>query len=156
LKKVGLKNNLRGCIGFPYPIKSLVNAIVESAQSAALRDIRFPPVSIDEMDEIILEVSVLTPPFEIQVEDATKIPENIKIGTDGLIISNGILSGLLLPQVAIEWNWDSEEFLCHCCQKAGLPPDAWLNPVIKVMKFRSIIFQEESPRGTIQRLLLKG
>lgn len=99
-------------------------------------------------------MSVLTPPEEIKVEDPSEIPVEVEIGVDGLIVSKGSRSGLLLPQVAVEYSWDSEELLCHCCRKAWLPMDAWLESDTKIMKFKSIIFKEESPRGKVKRLEL--
>jgi hypothetical protein len=150
------KGDLRGCIGLPYPHKPLVEATVEAAEGAAFRDPRFSPIRREEMDEIIVEVSVLTPPELVEVEQPSQLPPNIIIGKDGLIIQKGGRSGLLLPQVAVDWDWNSEEFLCQCCKKAWLPMDAWLSPGTKVMKFNSIIFKEESPRGDIKRLEHKG
>ncbi len=150
------KDSLRGCIGLPYPLKPLVEGVVEAAQGAAFRDPRFPSVSKDEINELIIEISVLTPPQIITVEHPSQLPEKIVIGRDGLIIQNGTRSGLLLPQVPVDWNWDSEEFLCQCCRKAWLPMDAWLLPETKVMKFSSIIFKERYPKGPVKKLELKG
>ena len=155
LNKVeGASHSLRGCIGFPYPVKPLVEAVVDSAQSAALRDPRFPPVSLGEMDSVVVEVSVLTPPEKIVVEEPLEYPGMIDVGRDGLIVSRGSNQGLLLPQVPVEWGWEAEEFLTQTCLKAWLPPDAWLLPGTEVSKFQAIIFSEEGPRGRVNRVEL--
>ncbi|MBC7090237.1 MAG: TIGR00296 family protein, partial [Methanobacteriaceae archaeon] len=70
-------------------------------------------------------------------------PKRIKVGVDGLIIEKGPYKGLLLPQVAVEWGFDEEEFLCNTCLKAGLPPDCWYDQETKVYKFQAQIFQEK-------------
>lgn len=155
LNKVdGASHRLRGCIGFPYPMKPLVDAVVDSAVSAALRDLRFPPVSIGEMDTIVVEVSVLTPPETMVVERPEQYPGLVEVGRDGLIVSRGSRRGLLLPQVPVEWGWNSEEFLTQTCLKAWLPPDAWLLPGTEISKFQAIIFSEEAPRGAVRRVEL--
>ncbi|HID43367.1 MAG TPA: TIGR00296 family protein [Archaeoglobaceae archaeon] len=141
--------NLRGCIGFPYPIKRLDEAIIESAISAAINDPRFPPVALKEMDEISVEVTVLTPPEKLDV-DKDKLPEYVEIGRHGLMVRSGYYSGLLLPQVAVEYNFDAEEFLTQTCMKANLPPDCWLMDEVEVFRFEGQIFQEKEPRGEIE------
>lgn len=143
---------LRGCIGFPEPIEKLVNATITSAIEAATEDPRFPAVTPEELDkEVIVEVSVLTAPEEINAP-RKEIPEYICVGTDGLIVGRGFQRGLLLPQVAVEWGWDREEFLAHCCLKAGLPPDEWLLEGTKVHKFQAVIFKEAAPKGPVRRV----
>jgi hypothetical protein len=157
LNKVeGAPHNLRGCIGFPYPVKPLVEAVADSAVSAALRDPRFAPVSSGEMGSIVVEVSVLTPPETIVVEEPIQYPGMVEVGRDGLIVSRGSNRGLLLPQVPVDWGWDAEEFLTQTCLKAWLPPDAWLLPGTEVSKFQAIIFSEEEPRGDVRRVELQG
>ncbi|MEM2341660.1 MAG: TIGR00296 family protein [Candidatus Bathyarchaeia archaeon] len=149
------EKSLRGCIGFPYPIYPLVNAVIEAAIESATRDPRFPPMTLRELDNVVFEVSVLTEPELIKVNSATEYPSKIKIGEDGLIVERGFYRGLLLPQVPIEWNWDEEEFLCQCCLKAGLPLDCWLLKGTKIYKFQCIIFEETGPKGPIVRKILK-
>lgn len=149
-------HRLRGCIGFPYPEKPLAEAVVDSAVGAAFRDPRFSPVSLGEMDSIVVEVSVLTPPEPVRVERPDRYPVHIEVGRDGLIVSRGGRRGLLLPQVPVEWGWDAEEFLTQCCLKAWLPPDAWLTPGTEVSKFQAIIFMEEAPRGAVRRKALQS
>jgi len=145
------KKELRGCIGFPYPTTPLTRAVIESAINSATQDPRFPPVSLNELNHIVFEVSVLTPPQLVKVEKPTDYPSKIKVGQDGLIVERSYYKGLLLPQVPIEWNWEEEEFLCQCCMKAGLPPDHWLLKDTKVYKFQAIIFEEVSPKGEIEQ-----
>jgi uncharacterized protein (TIGR00296 family) len=142
---------LRGCIGLPYPTTPLVQAVIEAAVSAATQDPRFPPVSPEELDSIVFEVSVLTPPELVTATKPTDYPSKIKVGQDGLIIQKGYHKGLLLPQVAVEWNWKEEELLCQTAMKAGLPPDAWLLKETKIHKFQAIIFEEDSPKGSIKQ-----
>ncbi len=146
---------LRGCIGFPYPILPLSDAVIQSAIEAAIGDPRFPPVAPREMRQIAIEVSVLTEPREVVVSDRGELPEQIELGADGLIVERGHRKGLLLPQVPVEWGWDAEEFLCHCCLKAGLTPDVWLLDGTKIHKFQALVFEEESPEGPVRRRYLK-
>ncbi|AIF69704.1 hypothetical protein PAP_06535 [Palaeococcus pacificus DY20341] len=141
---------LRGCIGFPLPIYPLVKATIKAAIYAAVDDPRFPPVKPEELDSLTIEVSVLTPPEIIEGKPSER-PKKIKVGRDGLIVERGIYSGLLLPQVPIEWGWDEEEFLAETCWKAGLPPDCWLDEETKVYRFTAEIFGEEHPKGPIKR-----
>ena len=142
---------LRGCIGFPMPEKKLSHAIIEGAIAAATEDPRFPSVKTNELNDIVFEVTVLTTPVEIDVSDPTEYLEKIKVGRDGLIIRHSFSSGLLLPQVPVEYGWDVEEFLQHTCEKAGLSRDTWKNESVKIEKFEGIIFKEETPNGAIVR-----
>ena len=144
-------DGLRGCIGFPMPEKKLAHAIIEGAISAATEDPRFPTVKTNELNDIVFEVTVLTPPVEIDVSDPMEYLEKIKVGRDGLIIRHSFSSGLLLPQVPVEYGWDVEEFLQHTCEKAGLARDTWKNENVKIEKFEGIIFKEETPNGVIVR-----
>jgi hypothetical protein len=150
------EKELRGCIGYPYPITPLAEAVIDSAINAAVQDPRFPPLKPQELDRIVFEVSVLTPPQRIEVKNPKEYCAKIKVGEDGLIIERGMYKGLLLPQVPVEWEWNEEEFLCQCCNKAGLPADYWLVQGTQVYKFQAIIFEEEKPCGTIERKALGG
>jgi len=142
---------LRGCIGFPMPEKKLAHAIIEGAIAAATEDPRFPSVKTNELNDIVFEVTVLTPPVVVDVSDPMEYLEKIKVGRDGLIIRHSFSSGLLLPQVPVEYGWDVEEFLQHTCEKAGLSSDTWKNESVKIEKFEGIIFKEETPNGAIVR-----
>jgi uncharacterized protein (TIGR00296 family) len=152
----GGEPQLRGCIGYPYPIKPLVEAVNDVAYAAAFEDPRFPRLNRKELNEIVVEVSVLTPPESIGGKKLEESPSEVKVGCDGLIVKRGGRSGLLLPQVATEWGWDSEEFLSQCCVKAGLSPDAWLVPGTEISKFQAIIFAEETPGGDVKRREIRG
>lgn len=146
--------NLRGCIGFPYPVKRLDEAIIESAIAAAVDDPRFEPVRLSEMNEIIVEVTILTPPERIDAKPKD-LPNHVEIGRHGLIVKMGPFSGLLLPQVAVEYNMDAEEFLSETCMKAGLPPDCWLTGA-EVYRFEGQIFKEKEPRGEVVEVDIKS
>lgn len=141
---------LRGCIGLPYPTTPLAQAAIEAAVSAATQDPRFPPVALEELDHIVFEVSVLTPPELVKAEKPTDYTSKIEVGRDGLIIENGYNKGLLLPQVPVELDWNKEEFLCQASMKAGLQPDVWLLKATKIYRFQAIIFEEEKPKGEIK------
>ena len=151
----GKRHQLRGCIGFPHPTTPLAQAVVESAVSSASQDPRFMPLKAEELDEVIFEVSVLTPPEPVEVDKPQDYCSKIKVGRDGLIVERTYCKGLLLPQVPVELGWDEETFLCECCVKAGLPPDSWLLKGTKVYRFEAIIFEETSPNGEIRRKEIK-
>lgn len=148
---------LRGCIGHLQPGPnshhkpiSLIKATHQSSLSSAFEDPRFPPVQLDEMESILVEVSVLTLPEKIVSENRSKLSEHITVGKDGLIVQGkGWHRGLLLPQVAPEQGWNAEEFLQGCCQKAGLPSNCYLDSEVNVLKFQAQIFSETLPRGDI-------
>jgi hypothetical protein len=143
------ERELRGCIGRPLPDLPLVEATIDSAIDSCSQDPRFSPVKPAELQRIVVEVSVLTPPELITVDDPKKYPSQIKVGVHGLLVERGWNRGLLLPQVPIEWGWDEEEFLGECCVKAGLPPSEWLKKATKIFKFEGLVFQELEPGGEI-------
>jgi len=109
---------LRGCIGYTEAVAPLFKVVQECAVAAATEDPRFPPVSPEELPSLRVEISVLTPLFPIR-------PEEVVIGTHGLMVAQEGMRGLLLPQVPVEWGWDRERFLDQVCVKAGLPSSAW-------------------------------
>ncbi|MFO8108981.1 MAG: TIGR00296 family protein [Thermoplasmata archaeon] len=141
--------DLRGCIGYPEPIMSLKDALIRSTASAT-SDPRFPPLSKDELDHVIIEVTLLTSPKEIECKPE-ELTKNIRCGRDGLIVSYGNRSGLLLPQVPVEQGWDVREFLDHTCMKAGVPSGTWKKKECSVKKFQGEIFKEKEPRGEVVR-----
>ena len=145
------QDSLRGCIGYPLPTKKLSEGLVDAAVYAATQDTRFNPVTADELDKIVFEVTVLTPPVEIKVNQPSEYLTEIMVGRDGLIVENIFASGLLLPQVPIEYNWNVEEFLEHTCQKAGLEKEEWKDEKTKISRFQGVIFKEETPNGKIVR-----
>ncbi|MBI3023994.1 MAG: TIGR00296 family protein [Thaumarchaeota archaeon] len=136
--------SLRGCVGFPLPTKPLGAATIEATVAAAAKDPRFPRVEGNEVPNLSVEVSVLTEPEVISVPKPTEYPGSVRVGEDGLIISAGSYSGLLLPQVATEFGLGPEDFLSETCVKAGLMPDAWLSGRVVVQKFQTEIFSEEA------------
>ncbi|MDV4343182.1 TIGR00296 family protein [Methanoculleus sp. YWC-01] len=140
LKRQG---RLRGCIGLPYPIKPLGDAILEAAVSAALEDPRFPPVSRSELADLDLEVTVLTPPRPLDCPPEER-PGCVDVGKHGLIVSGLGTGGLLLPQVPTEYGWSSREFLDQTCVKAGLPPGCWKRADVAVQTFEGQIFEEKA------------
>ncbi len=146
---------LRGCIGYPYPTSPLVDAVIDSAIQAATGDPRFPSMSAKELIDVVFEVSVLTPPELVETSNPKEHVAKFKVGEHGLIVERGPYKGLLLPQVPVEWGWGEEEFLCQCCMKAGLPPDTWLMKGTKIYRFKGIIFEEETPMGSVKRKTLK-
>jgi len=133
---------LRGCIGFPYPTHSLKEALCDAAISAAIRDPRFPPVRAPELPLLRIEVTVLSIPEPISPDPEAR-PAAVKVGKHGLIVQGHGRSGLLLPQVPVEWGWDSREFLDHTCLKAGLPAGCWRNEKIEVFTFEGQVFCEK-------------
>jgi len=130
LKKKGF---LRGCIGFIEPIMPLYQTVIQTSIYAACTDQRFPPVSVEELDELEIEISVLSPLKRI------RDPSLIKVGKHGLVISKGDKKGLLLPQVPLENKWSRETFLQQACLKAGLPPNTWKSEA-DIYIFEAIIF----------------
>lgn len=147
----GNQVSLRGCIGRPYPTQPLVEATIDSSVDSAVNDPRFPPVNSKELDTIIIDLSVLTPPKKIEYSNPEDLLNLVKVGRDGLIAMRGMQRGLLLPQVPVDWNWNTLEFIKHTCNKAGLPEDAWKDPKTEFMSFQAEIFGEETPRGNIVR-----
>jgi AmmeMemoRadiSam system protein A len=131
-----IKNELRGCIGYVEPFLPLQDTVSEMALSAAFDDPRFPSLSADEFEFIEIEISILTPKEKVlDISD-------VIIGKDGLIVIQGYHEGLLLPQVAKEYNWDIETFLAHTCMKAGLSQEAWKEENTKIYRFSALIFKE--------------
>lgn len=131
---------LRGCIGYVRGIKPLWEAVVDMAQAAAFEDPRFPPVRPEELDDLEIEISVLTPLRQVKGKPE-EILRQIQVGRHGLMIEKPpYYSGLLLPQVAVEYGWDAETFLEETCHKAGLPASAWRDPSARIYVFEAEIF----------------
>jgi hypothetical protein len=133
---------LRGCIGYPYPVLPLMEAVPSAATGAALEDPRFSPVTASELNQIRVEVTVLTPPEPLRVGPEQR-PYAVIIGKHGLIARGAGRSGLLLPQVATEYSWTGEEFLSHTCMKAGLPANCWKRQNTEILTFEGQIFHEQ-------------
>ena len=137
---VTLKKNeqLRGCIGMILPEQPLAESVVNMAIESATADPRFPAVSLEELKEIKIEISVLTVPK--RVEDY----QEIELGRDGVIVKRGFRQGVFLPQVATETRWGREEFLGNlCAHKAGLPEDAYQEKTTELYTFQAQVFSEE-------------
>lgn len=130
------ERSLRGCIGNFDFSRTLADQVKEMAIASAFEDPRFPPLRPEELKEVEIEISVLTPP--VPVKDISEI----KVGRDGLLISKGWHRGVLLPQVAIEHNWDRITFLRHTCIKAGLHSDAWKEEDTLIERFEALVFSE--------------
>jgi len=130
-----MDNQLRGCIGYPLPVKSLVETVMEMAVAAATQDYRFTPLNLEELSRTKIEISVLTLPQPI------KDISEIEVGKHGIIVSRGFCRGLLLPQVPLEYEWDRETFLRHGCLKAGLDEDEWKKGA-RIEIFSAQVFSE--------------
>ena len=150
------KTELRGCIGFPRGLNNVVQAIIESAIAAATEDPRFEPLRKDELNKIIIEVSILSPIEELKVTNPKEYLNKIVIGRHGLIVQRGLFSGLLLPQVPVEYCWDVITFLNETCIKAFLPPNCWLEEDTTIYIYEAQVFKEIEPNGeVIERNLIK-
>lgn len=125
---------LRGCIGYVEAHKSLWETVKDAAIQAAFSDPRFPPVRADELEELRLEISALSPLERI------RDPLDFSIGRHGLVVRKGYHNGLLLPQVAVEHGWGKEEFLSWTCKKAGLPPESWKRGDVELYRFSADVF----------------
>ena len=157
LNRIDVEGNpLRGCIGYIEPIYPLFDIVHKVSISSALEDPRFPPITKDELNRIVIELSILTPPQLVKVDDPKEYINHIVIGRDGLIVERGIRRGLLLPQVPVDHgrNWDVETFLRHTCNKAYLHDNAWKEKETKIYSFQAILFEEIEPRGEIKRKYL--
>lgn len=142
------ERELRGCIGYVKPVESLALNVIHAAIAAATEDPRFMPLELEELDEVIFEVSVLSGMEELS-RDPRRRPAEFVIGRDGLMVEYSFYSGLLLPEVPVEYCWDNETFLAETCFKAGLSPDCWLNEGVKVFRFRTRTFKEVEPGGDV-------
>ena len=134
------RGQLRGCIGYIEAVKPLLQTVREMAPAAAFQDPRFRPLQADELADLEIEISVLTPLKLIKSTD------EIEVGRDGLYIVRGLNRGLLLPQVATQYHWDRQTFLEQTCNKAGLPGDAWKDPGTQIFIFRAEIFADHPPQ----------
>ncbi len=141
-------DQLRGCIGFPKPVGGVGHDVVEAALAAAFEDPRFVPLSMKELDEIAIEVSVLSEMVPVDGTERTRLGA-VKVGRDGLMVQYGINSGLLLPIVAVEQHWNAKQFLNETCVKAGLPETYWTQKSVNLYKYETQVFREEKPNGEI-------
>lgn len=130
------RGRLRGCIGVVENAQPLAESIVQCAAAAALRDPRFSPLREEELAEVQIEISLLSPPMPIRLEE-------IEIGRHGLLVVGERHRGLLLPQVAMEYHFDREQFLEETCLKAGLYRQAWKQEEVRIFGFTCIVFSED-------------
>ena len=133
-----LGGELRGCVGYVFPVSSVYRAVADTARAAAFEDTRFGPVTLAEAAQLEIELSILSSPQSISIEA-------IEIGRHGLLISLAGNRGLLLPQVPLEHNWDRITFLEQTCRKAGLPLGAWKNGAT-IEAFTAEVFGDKHPR----------
>jgi len=139
-----------GCFGYPIPMRELVLATIDSTVGCAVRIVALNAFRTDQLDNLLFEVSVLTKPELLKVRTGTEYPKRIRLGKDGLFVQVGFASGLILPQVSIESNYDERDLLSECCFKAGLPFDSWLTwRDIDVYKFQAEIFRETGTDGRV-------
>lgn len=134
---LSINKNLRGCIGYITSQKPLIETVVEVAKLSATKDPRFYPLKPDEFEKILIEISVLSPPQ--QINDY----KEIVLGKHGLILHHGHKHGLLLPQVATEHKMNLDQFLDAICNKAGLPEDLWKNEKLDLSSFTADVFSEK-------------
>jgi uncharacterized protein (TIGR00296 family) len=139
------EKNLRGCIGYTIPSWNIYDTVIAAAINAATEDPRFMALSQEELENTIFEVSVLTKPALIQVDNTLAFQNEIVIGRDGLLLESRHGSSLFLPQVPVEQKWTLNEYLANLCNKAGAPTDAWKLPDSRLYKFRSLVFTENLP-----------
>ncbi|MDG6928124.1 MAG: TIGR00296 family protein [Nitrososphaerota archaeon] len=149
------REQLLGCIGRPYPSGTLLENIIQSAVDAAYYDPRFAPLDSGAADSVLLEVSILSPPEEINFKSPDEILNKIKVGRDGIIIEWALGSGLLLPQVPVEEKWDVEEYISYGCLKAGADRNLWKRGNLQVYRFTATVFSELEPNGSITRVNLE-
>lgn len=140
------EKNLRGCIGYTIPSRNVYDTVIAAAINAATEDPRFMALSQEELENTIFEVSVLTKPILIKVNNTLAFQSEIIIGRDGLLLESKYGSGLFLPQVPVEQKWTINEYLASLCYKAGAPADAWKLPESRLYKFRSLVFTENIPK----------
>ena len=149
VNNMGDEKNLRGCIGYVFPSNNIYNSVIAAAINAATEDPRFMAISEKELNEVIFEVSVLTKPTLIRIENTDESIKKIVIGRDGLLLESRYGSGLFLPQVPVEQKWNNRDYLSNLCYKAGAPSDAWMLDDSKLYTFSSLIFRERLPNSEI-------
>jgi len=140
---------LRGCIGYPEPVLPFLEALDGAARSAC-HDPRFPDLSERELDNVVVEVTVLTPPRPIIVKNKEELLNAIKMGRDGLMLEYRGRRSVFLPQVPVEWEWDVIEYLENLCRKAGVGKDTWKDKDCTILSFEGHVFKESTPSGDVE------
>jgi uncharacterized protein (TIGR00296 family) len=139
-----------GCIGYPLPTRELISATIDATVGCAVRLAAMNELKTRPLDKLLFEVSVLTEPVLIRVAKPIEYPQRIELGKDGLVVQHGLASGVILPQIAFENNYDEKDLLSECCFKAGLAFDAWLmSRDIAVYKFQAEVFRETAIDGKV-------
>lgn len=131
---IKIKDQLRGCLGLISSKQPLYQTVADMALSASFKDTRFEPITLMEIDDLSIEISVLS-----QFDTITDVSD-IQVGVHGIMLSSPLSQGLLLPQVPVEQRWDREAFLDHVCLKAGLPEKYWKNSDATIMTFTAEVF----------------
>ena len=127
---------LRGCLGEFLSRRPLVESVTEMTIAAATRDPRFPAVTVEELPDLQIEISALSPLYPIP-------PEQVQVGVHGLMIVKGEKKGLLLPHVPLAYGWEREEFLANLCLKAGLGMDDWRSGNVELHAFETDVWEED-------------
>ena len=143
--------SLRGCIGIIEPVYPFLEALDHAARSAC-HDPRFPSLKEKELDNVVIDVTVLTAPKPIEVKDKEELLEAIKIGRDGIVIEYRGRKAVFLPQVPVEWNWNVTEYLDNLCMKAGISKDKWKDKDCNVYAFQGRLFRELTPNGDVDEV----
>jgi len=147
--KRGDRYQLRGCIGFPRGYQNVARATIASAIAACCEDPRFPPMKLKELDSVVFEVSILSPLKTLSVARPKDYLNLVVIGRHGVVVERGPYSGLLLPQVPVEYCWDVQEYLMEACAKAFLPGDCWLEEGTTIMVYEAQVFREVDVEGEV-------
>ena len=145
---------LRGCIGFPSAVAPLNESIIDAAIAAAFEDPRFVPVSKKELEDLTVEISILSKLEPVNGDISFRLSA-IKVGRDGLVVEYGTHSGLLLPIVAVDQHWNAKEFLEQACEKAGIRTNYWQQPNVNVYRFQTQVFREDAPLGKVSEVVLE-
>ncbi len=140
---------MRGCLGYSIPPGPIASSVIEAAICAATSDPRFPPLSLQELEKTVIEVSVLTHPEPMELADRKGLPNAFVPGRQGLLLERGINEAILLPEFAAERRLSSKQFLEALCEYAGLEKSAWLDSKTVISRFDAVSFEEKEPGGEV-------
>lgn len=147
--KRGDRYELRGCIGFPRGYQNVARATIASAIAACCEDPRFPPMKLGELNNVVFEVSVLSPLRSPEVSRPRDYLNVVVVGKHGIVVEKGPYGGLLLPQVPVDYCWDVQEYLMEACAKALLPGDCWLDEDTTILLYEAQVFREVDVDGDV-------
>lgn len=139
---------LRGMSGFIEPMQDVGELVVDAAISAAFEDRRFIPISINELQHLIIEVSIISNPQQLTGSKLAR-SKAIELGRHGLILEYGTRKGIVLPRSYAKFHESKKHMLEEACKSAGIGTNLWAQPMIKLYKFESTIFAEETPEGNV-------